>query len=178
MSELSKRSLSAALIFLGLLMSSACSTVIKPTRPSLKITQGAQTQGFRFDGGNITVRQPGLPMTSSRSWHTEVENYTARTLNNALGTDPDGEAADTMVSFELPGRSAIQIGVWKEMTISHGLDRTRRCRLCARRYSSDRQRLVGALSRQHRRLYLFGFIDRRFVFELFAIGSVIPRRCQ
>jgi hypothetical protein len=107
-----------ALLVLLILWSTGCSTLIRPTRPSEPLQEGPSAAGFSFAGQNITVRQPGMPLTESRSWHTEVENYTARSLNTLLTTDATAPVADTVVNFDMASRAAIQIGTWKEMTVS------------------------------------------------------------
>lgn len=99
-------------------LSSACSTVVRPTRPSTAIMlEGAALPGVRFDGEETQLREPGMPVSPSRSWQREVANYTASSLNEALGTDDTAPVARTIVSFDLASPSALQIGTWKEITI-------------------------------------------------------------
>ncbi len=98
---------------------SACSTVVRPTRPSAAVMlEGAPLPGVRFDGEEVQVREPGMPVAPSRAWQREVGNYTASALNTAIGADDTAPAAQTIVSFDLAGPSAFQIGTWKEMTIT------------------------------------------------------------
>lgn len=111
------RRLALLAVALSTLASAACSTVIRPTRPSDPIAELGQVSGVRFDGEYVQLREPGLPVSNSRTWRREVENYTAKTLNDMLAADPAAPAARTVVSFDMAGRSAIQIGTWKEMTI-------------------------------------------------------------
>ena len=59
-----------------------------------------------------------MPLSPSRAWQREVQNYTATSLNTLLATSEDAPAARTVVSMDLAGPSAIQIGTWKEMTIT------------------------------------------------------------
>lgn len=103
----------------AVLLGSGCSTLIKPTRPSSSLAaDGARLPGVVFDGEQITIREPGVPLSPSRSWQREVANYTATSLNTLLATDDDAPVARTIVSFDLAGPSAIQLGIWKEMTIT------------------------------------------------------------
>jgi hypothetical protein len=101
-------------------LSSACSTVARPTRPSTAVVRhGAELSGLRFDGDETQIREPGMPVSPSRSWQREVANYTASALNEALGvTDAAAPVARTIVTFDLAAPSALQIGTWKEMTIA------------------------------------------------------------
>jgi hypothetical protein len=92
--------------------------VVRPTRPSTAITlEGEALPGVRFDGEETQLREPGMPVSPSRSWQREVANYTASSLNEALGTDDTAPVARTIVSFDLASPSALQIGTWKEITI-------------------------------------------------------------
>lgn len=104
-------------IALSTLMSAACSTVIRPTKPSDPLQEIAEARGLRFDGELVQLREPGMPVSSSRAWQREVENYTAKTLNTMLTTDATAPAARTIVMFDMAAPSAIQLGTWKEMTI-------------------------------------------------------------
>jgi len=100
-------------------LSSACTTIARPTRPTVGVTrEGAELVGLRFDGEETQIREPGMPVSPSRTWQREVANYTASSLNEALGTHDNAPAARTVVSFDLAPPSALQIGTWKEMTIS------------------------------------------------------------
>lgn len=105
--------LALGLLFVG----SACTTVIKPTRPDEPFEPVGRLVGFRFDGDRVDIREPGMPLSGSRMWEREVGNFTADKLNTLLGTDETAPAAETIVSFDLASPSAIQIGTWKEMTI-------------------------------------------------------------
>ena len=105
-----------ALVVVG----SGCSTIIKPTRPSnpLGADGRAGLPGVRFDGEEVQIREPGMPLSPSRTWQREVANHTATSLNTLLSTDDNAPTAHTVVSFDLAGPSVIQIGTWKEMTIT------------------------------------------------------------
>ena len=101
-----------------LALSTACSTVVRPTRPGSAILQeGTPLAGVRFDGEETQLREPGMPVSPSRSWQREVANYTASSLNEALGTDEAAPVARTIITFDLASPSALQIGIWKEITI-------------------------------------------------------------
>ncbi len=100
-------------------LGSGCSTIIKPTRPSdAVVAEGNRLPGVRFDGEEVQIREPGMPLSPSRSWQREVANHTATTLNKLLVADDTAPAARTVVSFDLASPSVIQIGTWKEMTIT------------------------------------------------------------
>lgn len=99
------------------LFESACSTVMKPTRPSDPLETVGQVSGFRFDSEYVQLREPGMPLANSRAWQREVQNYTATTLNELLDTPDTVAPVQTIVVFDLASPSAIQIGTWKEMTI-------------------------------------------------------------
>ena len=99
------------------LVESACSTVIKPTRPSDPLEPVGQVSRFRFDSEYVQLREPGMPLANSRAWQREVQNYTASTLNELLDTPETAAPVQTIVVFDLASPSAIQIGTWKEMTI-------------------------------------------------------------
>jgi hypothetical protein len=107
-----------ALLVLGLVGATGCSTIIRPTKPdTLLAAQGDPVAGLRFDGEETVLREPGMPLSPSRSWQREVSNYTATTLNTVLSTKEDAPAVHTVVSFDMASPSVIQIGTWKEMTI-------------------------------------------------------------
>lgn len=111
--------ISPVLVALAVALGSGCSTIIKPTRPDQPITkEGDAVSGLRFDGEETILREPGMPLSPSRSWQREVANYTATSLNTILQTPDDAPAARTIVSFDLASPSVIQIGTWKEMTIT------------------------------------------------------------
>jgi hypothetical protein len=96
----------------------ACTTIARPTRPtSPLVREGEALPGVRFDGEEIQIREPGMPVSPSRAWQREVANYTASALNESLGSDDMAPAARTIVSFDLASPSALQLGTWKEMTI-------------------------------------------------------------
>ncbi len=111
------RVLPLLLVLLLATLSSACSTVIKPTRPSDPLQQIGEVSRFRFDGEYVQLREPGMPLANSRAWQREVQNYTATTLNEILRTPDTVPPVQTIVVFDLASPSAIQIGTWKEMTI-------------------------------------------------------------
>jgi hypothetical protein len=111
------RPLSLLIVVALALGSSACSTVIKPTRPSSPFPEVGQISAFRFDGARTQLREPGLPLSSSRAWQREVVNFAAASLNDMLDTPEVAEPVETIITFDLAGPSAIQIGTWKEMTI-------------------------------------------------------------
>jgi hypothetical protein len=100
---------------------SGCSTVIRPTKPDTPLTAlpgGAPLVGARFDGEETVLREPGTPVSPSRGWQREVQNYAATSLNTLLSTSETAPVARTVVSFDMGSPSAIQIGTWKEMTIT------------------------------------------------------------
>jgi hypothetical protein len=72
----------------------------------------------RFDGEETHLREPGMPVSSSRSWQREVQNYTAKSLNKLLATDEASAVATTTVSFDLASPASLQVGPWKEMAIT------------------------------------------------------------
>ena len=111
---------SRLLVVVLLILGTGCSTIIKPTRPSNPLASDGlgQLPGVRFDGEEVQIREPGMPLSPSRSWQREVANHTATSLNALLSTDDNAPNARTVVSFDLAGPSVIQIGTWKEMTIS------------------------------------------------------------
>ncbi len=99
-------------------VSTGCSTVIKPTRPqTLLIADGAPLPGVRFDGEEVQIREPGMPVSPSRTWQREVANYTAASMNTLVSADEDAGVAHTIVTFDLASPSTFQIGIWKEMSI-------------------------------------------------------------
>ncbi|MCC7072262.1 MAG: hypothetical protein IT383_13120 [Deltaproteobacteria bacterium] len=99
-------------------LGAGCSTVLKPTRPDTPlVADGPPLAGVRFDGESTVLREPGLPLSPSRTWQREVQNYTATSLNTLLSTDDDAPPARTIASMDLAGPSALQIGTWKEMSI-------------------------------------------------------------
>ena len=96
-----------------------CSTIIRPTKPDTPLTAlGPPLAGARFDGEETVMREPGMPLSPSRSWQREVQNYTATSLNTMLSTSEEAPNAHTVVSFDMASPSVIQIGTWKEMTIT------------------------------------------------------------
>ena len=113
------RVVSVVMVVASVVGSSACSTVVRPTRPSQAlILEGAPLPGVRFDGEDVQVREPGMPVAPSRAWQREVGNYTASALNTAIGAEDTAPTAQTIVSFDLASPGAFQIGTWKEMTIT------------------------------------------------------------
>ncbi len=118
-SLMSSRVVVALVVLVVASFGSGCSTIIKPTRPSTPYAaEGARLPGVRFDGEEVQIREPGMPLSPSRSWQREVGNNTASALNTLLSTDDSAPAARTVVSFDLASPSVIQIGTWKEMTIT------------------------------------------------------------
>lgn len=110
--------LSRVLIALGLVwFVSGCTTVLIPTRPDAPLSAGPRVGGVRFAGDRVQVREPGMPLSQSRSWDREVQNYTAKQLNLLLSTDDLAPDALTVVTFDLVTPPSIEIGQWKEMTI-------------------------------------------------------------
>lgn len=117
--DMSSRLVAAVVVLVVASLGTGCSTIIKPTRPSNPYAaEGARLPGVRFDGEEVQIREPGMPLSPSRSWQREVANNTASALNTILSTDDNAPAARTVVSFDLASPSVIQIGTWKEMTIT------------------------------------------------------------
>src|SRR3954464_6114833 len=111
---------SALLIAVAIAISAGagCSTITRPTKPDSPLTaMGSPVMGFRFDGEETVLREPGMPLSPSRSWQREVSNYTATSLNLLLTTAEEAPNARTIVSFDMASPSVIQIGTWKELTI-------------------------------------------------------------
>jgi hypothetical protein len=105
-------------VLMWLVPAMACTTVIRPTRPSAPVVrEGEPLTDLRFDGDEIQIREPGMPLSPSRSWQREVANYAAGALNEALSTNELAPTAKTIVTFDLASPTALQIGPWKEMTI-------------------------------------------------------------
>jgi hypothetical protein len=114
-----RASLALTILAVAACFGSGCSTVIRPTKPDTPLAAvGAPLQSVRFDGEETILREPGMPLSPSRSWQREVQNYTATSLNTILQTQEDAPAARTVVSFDMASPSAIQIGTWKEITIA------------------------------------------------------------
>jgi len=110
--------LRAFVVVVVALQAAACTTIVRPTRPSSPLARdGEALPGLRFDGEEIQIREPGMPVSPSRAWQREVANYTASALNESLGTDEMAPPARTIVTFDLASPSALQLGTWKEMTI-------------------------------------------------------------
>lgn len=104
---------------LGVLTATGCSTIIRPTKPDAPLTaDGAPLAGLRFDGEETTLREPGMPLAPSRAWTREVQNYAASSLNTVLSTSDAAPSARTIVSFDMGSPSAIQLGPWKDLTIT------------------------------------------------------------
>lgn len=105
-------------VVLVALQAVACTTVVRPTRPSSPLLrEGEALPGVRFDGEEVQIREPGMPVSPSRAWQREVANYTASALNESLAADETAPLARTIVTFDLASPSALQLGAWKEMTI-------------------------------------------------------------
>ena len=107
------------IMIVGVAAGAGCSTIIRPTKPDTPLTaSGEPLAGARFDGEETILREPGMPLSPSRSWQREVANYTATSLNTVLQTKDEAPNARTVVSFDMASPSVIQIGTWKEMTIT------------------------------------------------------------
>lgn len=106
-----------ATIMCASLLGSGCSTVLKPTRPSEPVTSLGGMTSLRFEGEQVSVREPGMPLANSRAWQREVQNYTATSLNTLLSSPDLAPAANTIVIFDLASPGTLQLGIWKEMTI-------------------------------------------------------------
>lgn len=78
---------------------------------------GPSVGEVRFDGEETILREPGMPLSPSRAWQREVQNYTATSLNTLLSTTETAPNARTVVSFDMASPSVIQIGTWKEIEI-------------------------------------------------------------
>lgn len=112
------RSLLLAVVGLAVMSGSACSTLIRPTKPDAPLTaMGPPLEGVRFDGEETVLREPGMPLSPSRAWSREVQNYTATSLNTLLSASDTAAAARTVVVFDMGSPSAIQVGTWKELSI-------------------------------------------------------------
>lgn len=95
-----------------------CSTVVRPTKPDTPLTAiGPAVEELRFDGEETILREPGMPLSPSRAWQREVQNYTATSLNTLMTTAETAPNARTVVSFDMASPSVIQIGTWKEIDI-------------------------------------------------------------
>lgn len=113
------RSFLLVTIALASTLVAGCSTVVRPTKPDSPLSAvGPPLAGVRFDGEETTLREPGMPLSPSRAWQREVQNYTATSLNTILQTSENAPNARTIVSFDMASPSAIQIGTYKEMTIA------------------------------------------------------------
>jgi len=106
------------LTVLLLIMSTACATAMSPVHPTRDREAGPPVSGVRFDGEQVVFREPAMPVASGNIWKREVANYTATTLNALVDAEETAPAARTAVTFEMHGPSVIQIGSWKEMTVS------------------------------------------------------------
>lgn len=106
-------------IVLVVAVGTGCSTVVRPTKPDTPLAAiGAPVGDVRFDGEETILREPGMPLSPSRAWQREVQNYTATSLNTLLSTSEEAPNARTVISFDMASPSAIQLGTWKEMTIT------------------------------------------------------------
>src|SRR5689334_11723476 len=101
----------------ALSLGAGCTTVIKPTRPSEAAVSLGRVAGVRFDGEQVIIREPGMPVSPGRGWQREVANYTAKELNTLVDAQDEAPVARTSVTFDLASPSVLQIGPWKEMTI-------------------------------------------------------------
>jgi hypothetical protein len=110
----------AFIVWVGSLAASlGCTTVMKPVRPSAPVdADGPPLSGLRFDGEETRIREPGVPVSTSRAWQREVANYTATTLNRALSTQDAAPAAATTASFDLAEPPPFSFGPKKRMTIT------------------------------------------------------------
>lgn len=97
-------------------LGTGCSTLVRPTKPDTPLAAiGPAVSELRFDGEETILREPGMPLSPSRSWQREVQNYTATSLNTLLSTGDEAPNARTVVSFDMASPSVIQIGTWKEI---------------------------------------------------------------
>src|SRR5687768_5840903 len=56
-------------VALAIVSGSGCSTVMRPTRPDQPaVALGDPQPGLRFDGEETVLREPGMPLSPSRSW--------------------------------------------------------------------------------------------------------------
>lgn len=100
----------------AMLLASGCSTLVRPTKPDAPLAAiGPPITDVRFDGEETILREPGMPLSPSRAWQREVQNYTATSLNTLLSTSEQAPNARTVVSFDMASPSVIQIGTWKEI---------------------------------------------------------------
>jgi hypothetical protein len=105
-------------VFAGV-TSMGCAAVVRPTKPSTVSAALADSPTtVRFASDAISIREPGLPLSPSRAWLREVQNYTAEGLNTMVSAPDAAPVAQTTVTFDLASPSVLQIGTWKEMTIS------------------------------------------------------------
>ena len=111
------RSHVALFVVVACALGSGCSTLVRPTKPDTPLTAIGPSVGgeVRFDGEETILREPGMPLSPSRAWQREVQNYTATSLNTLLTTSEDAPNARTVVSFDMASPSVIQIGTWKEI---------------------------------------------------------------
>ena len=106
------------MLVVTVLASLGCVSALKPTRPDAPLFGGARVDGVRFESTAIAFREPGVPVSPSRAWQREVAGFTATQLNTALNATDDAPVARTIVTFDLASPSVIQIGPWKEITIT------------------------------------------------------------
>jgi hypothetical protein len=98
---------------------SGCATTMKPVRPTTPVSvDGPPLAGLRFDGEEIRIREPGVPVSPSRMWQREVANYAASSLNRALSTSDQAPAAVTTVTFDLAEPPAFALGPHRDMSIT------------------------------------------------------------
>lgn len=95
----------------------ACNVTLRPTRPDQPLTAGAHVAGVRFAPEDVEIRETGMPLSTSRSWDREVQNYTATQLNLLLSTDPVAPSTRTIVYFDSAPPPSFEFGSWREMTV-------------------------------------------------------------
>ena len=96
-----------------------CATTMIPIHPSSRDMPPAEpVQGVRFDPDHIAFREPAQVVSTGNIWKREVARFAAERLNAHVAAAPGSPAAQTVVTFELSGPSMIQIGAYKEMTVT------------------------------------------------------------
>ncbi|MBM4281770.1 MAG: hypothetical protein FJ137_13755 [Deltaproteobacteria bacterium] len=99
--------------------STGCVTTATPIRPTTPVVaDGPRVAGLRFDGEQIRIREPGVPVSPDRRWQRSVANHAATALNRALSTTEVAPLAATTVTFDLAEPPAFAFGPHKDMTIT------------------------------------------------------------